>query len=428
MQRIADSPEPRSKGVSGYRFLFPALLYVLLAACGSDRDGAARARAIAPVDPALNALADTLLPKLERLSRLQARSAPVLERRTLAQVRAFVERQLEQEMPPAELEGMRSAYALFGLIPDSLDLRALLLELYAEQIVGYYDPEEKKLFVVEGVPANVIRPVLAHELVHALQDQYTNLDSLIARERGNDRQTAAQAAIEGHATLVTFALLAEESARRPVDPVTVPNPANQLRAALEQPNSEFPVFRRAPRIIRETLLFPYVAGAHFVQELWRTQSESARTAPIDTLLPQSTEQVSHPLDHFIRERDEPTELRISDVEGWNLVYENTLGQLELGVFLEEHVGGAAHSAAKGWDGDRYRLLESNGARVLVWYIIWDDDASADHFLETLRPWLVREGAEATAQRGELEGRPLVGITIARGLTSPPPVTSVGIRP
>src|SRR5690606_21489386 len=106
---------------------------------------------------------------------------------------AYVEAQLTDEMPPEELEGVHATYALLGLIPDTLDLRALLLDLYTEQIVGYYDPETKTLYAVEGVQREALRPVLAHELVHALQDQHANLDSLISRERGNDRQVAAQA-------------------------------------------------------------------------------------------------------------------------------------------------------------------------------------------------------------------------------------------
>ena len=105
---------------------------------------------------------------------------------------------------------MHATYAALGLIPDTLDLRALMMEVYKEQIIGYYDPKAEELYVVEGVPRGEVRPVLAHELVHALQDQYADLEALIAPERGNDRQTAAQAALEGHATLVMFALMLEE--------------------------------------------------------------------------------------------------------------------------------------------------------------------------------------------------------------------------
>lgn len=407
-----------------------ALAGLMAHACGSDddqasRDGAARDEA-APAavegqgnDPALTALADTLLPGLERISKLEAVRPVVVERRSADQVRAFVEQQLDDRLPADELRGFRDAYAMLGLIPDTLDLRALMLDLYTEQIVGYYDPEAKKLFVVEGVPREAVRPVLAHELVHALQDQHTSLDSLIAPERGNDRQLAAQAAIEGHATLVMFALLAEQAANRPVDPATLPNLADQLGPALEAPSSDFPVFRSAPRVVRETLLFPYSGGASFVQELWRAQGDS-RQAPLDSLLPQSTEQVLEPVTHFIDERDAPTELRFDEDDAANPAgYENGLGQLETELFLEQHLGADARGGAEGWDGDRYRLLRSpDGARTLIWYSVWDDDASADRFHARLNEILAGPlDGNGTAERVAIDGRP--GVRAVIGRTTPP---------
>src|SRR5690606_21291501 len=135
-------------------------------------------------------------------------------------------------------------------------------------VLGYYDPGERTLFVVSGAAVSDLQPVIAHELVHALQDQHTNLDSLIAGERGNDRQTAAHAAMEGHAMLVMFTVLAEQASGRTVDPASLPNPAIELGPAMEAQNSEFPVFRNAPAVIRETLLFPYLRGVDFVHTLW----------------------------------------------------------------------------------------------------------------------------------------------------------------
>ncbi len=419
---VVNSASPRELVVRC--FLFTATLLVS-AACGSNSNGSTQGR-VTSEDPALAALADTLVPHLERLSHLRALGPLELQRRTADQVRAYVESQLEEELPPSELEGVKNAYVLLGLIPDSVDLRALLLDLYAEQIVGYYDPELKKLFVVEGVSARDVGPVLAHELVHALQDQHTNLDSLIARERGNDRQTAAQAAIEGHATLVMFTLLAEQATNSVVDPTALPNPGTQLRSGVEAPAGQFPVFRGAPRIIRETLLFPYVAGARFVQEVWRTQPDSARTAPIGPFLPQSTEQVLAPSQRFIVSRDDPTELRFASASTrasprgappqpeWVVEYENTLGRLELSLFLEEHLGVGADSAAEGWDGDRFRLLRSpRGERTLVWYSVWDDAASADGFAERVSEILAtRLDRNGSVDRVAIAGRPGVRITLA----------------
>jgi hypothetical protein len=345
-----------------------------IVACGGDAP-----RSTPDQDPALRALVDSLLPRLEQLSALALRDTVQVATRSPAQVRAFVETRLDEEFPPDEMEGVRAAYGLLRLIPDTLDLRAMLLELYTEQIVGYYDPETRALYVVEGVDRNAVRPVLVHELVHALQDQHTNLDSLIARARGNDRQLAAQAAIEGHATLVMFMFVAAEQTGRALSARDLPDPAEQLRPGLEAANAQFPVFQRAPRAVREALLFPYIAGASFVRRLWM-RADTPAAAPFDQLLPQSTEQVIHTEERFLFARDEPTELRFENApEGWSVVYENTLGELETTLFLEEHLG-IGQATAMGWDGDRYRVLNApGGGRIMDWVIVFDDVAAARSF-------------------------------------------------
>lgn len=364
------------------------------------------------VDPALTAMVDSLLPTVERIAQLPAISPVHVDVRSPAQVRAFVEHKLDEELPPAEMEGIRRAYAALGLIEEDLDLRTLLLELYSEQIAGYYDPDTKTLYALRGVALASLRPVMAHELVHALQDQHADLDSLIARERGNDRQTAAQAALEGHATLAMFALLAEDQAGAPVDAVTLPDPASQLRPAFEDPAGQFPVFRGAPRVIRETLVFPYAAGASFVQQLWRAAGPGGeRRAPLGDLLPESTEQVLHPLQKFVPVRDHPTELRYEAFGEWRVLYENTLGALETGILLEEQLG-RMDAPAWGWDGDRYALIERpDGATALVWTSVWDDVATADTFAARVTR-LYAEDRPALIERTSIEDRPAVRVRLA----------------
>ena len=343
------------------------------AAC-RGQDGRAQQRS---VDPALAAAVDSMLPRLEILSGLKKLKPVTLAEQSRADVRDYVEKRLAEELPPAELEGVRQTYIAFGLIPDTLNLKALLLDLYQEQVAGYYDPESGKFFVIKGTPVGLLRPVLAHELVHALQDQHVDLDSLISRARGNDRQSAAQAAIEGHATLVMFAYLAQQASGQTIKPSDMPDISAQLKPALDAQNSQFPVFRRAPRVIRETMVFPYVGGAGFVQKLWAAKASQGFVAPLGSLLPQSTEQVLHPSDRFLAGRDAPTELRF--ISRAKSIYENTMGELEIGILLSAHLGGDATQAATGWDGDRYQLLDSGGRKLLLWQSVWDDAASADRF-------------------------------------------------
>jgi len=376
-----------------------ALLVLVASSC---RDAAPERQSGADladsVDAELDASAEALLPDVARLSGLEVRERVRLARESATQVRAYVATQLERDLPPAELAGMATSYALLGLMPDTLDLRSLLIELYTEQIVGYYDPDRRLLLVVEGVGRDEFRPILAHELVHALQDQHTNLDSLIARERGNDRQMAAQAALEGHAMLVMLALQAEERMGTAVDPLNLPNPGPELRAGLESQTAEFPVFGRAPRVIREALLFPYTAGAEFVRALWR--HSGGRPPPLNGLLPQSTEQVLDPVGRFLTRRDEPVILRFDPSE--EAGYENTLGRFETGLFLAEHLGAGADTLARGWGGDRYRLIRTEAGDALIWFSVWDDDRAARGFADAVRSIVGRGGIFGTVER---PGRP-----------------------
>ncbi len=81
------------------------------------------------------------------------------------------------------MRGLETTYRLFGLLPDTLQLRALLLDLYTEQVAGYYDPDSATLFAVADADPAQLRLVLAHEMIHALQGQYLPLDSILTTPR-----------------------------------------------------------------------------------------------------------------------------------------------------------------------------------------------------------------------------------------------------
>jgi hypothetical protein len=387
--------------------VLPVLLIVLLAGCAEmSRPASSPSQA----EVRLRALVDSLLPSLQLVSGLEARAPVNVALRSPEQVRSFVDLRLEEDFPPEEMAGVHAAYALLGLIPDTLDLRQLLTDLYAEQIVGYYDPDSTMLYVIEGVAAEAVRPVLVHELVHALQDQYVNLDSLIARERGNDSQLAAQALIEGHATLAMLAFLAGEAAGRVVDPATLPDPSAQIRSSLNV-SQQYPVFRSAPRILREVLIFPYAEGAAYAWAVWAAGPAGQRP-DIGAIIPASTEQVLDPRTKFITERDAPTEMMFGADSDWRILYENNLGALETRLFLE--IRGAAGHSADGWDGDRYRVLEdAEGRRALVWYSVWDTAEAARVFAAAAeRALAVDERGTTAAITLADAGRPAVRIVVA----------------
>ena len=154
---------------------------------------------------------------------------------------------------------------------EGLDLRALLVSVYREQVAGFYDPDSVALFVMDDMPQEMLETVLIHELVHAVQDQTANLDSLTAEVRGNDRQAAAQSAIEGHATLIMLEYMMEQMRGEPVDLSELPDFSQALGPALEAMRSQYPALAAAPAIVQEALLFPYLKGASFVAALWKAK-------------------------------------------------------------------------------------------------------------------------------------------------------------
>ena len=119
-------------------------------------------------------------------------------------------------------------------------------------------------------------------------------------------------------------------------------------------------------------------------------------------------------DRFLSDpRDEPTEVRFEPAEGATSLYENGLGALETGILLASLAGPDAESGWVGWDGDRYALLEVDGERSLVWYSVWDDEASRDHFMALMDGALDGLGGPAALQELDVEGRPGAYLTVGR---------------
>ena len=379
-------------------WILGASLSLLLAGC--DEPQAADTLVISS-DPELRAMVSELLPELAARSGLELRRPVRLERRTREQLVSYLKAKLDEELPAEEERHMTRSYALLGLVPEDLDLRGLLLSVYTEQVAGFYDPDSTALFVLADQPTEALGTVLVHELVHAVQDQATDLDSITSKERGNDRQAAAQAAIEGHATLVMLEYMMEKLQGAPVDLGEVEGFTRQLRPALEAVRQQYPALAEAPNVIQEALLFPYLEGAGFVQRMWLERA--GRPAPLGEHLPLSTEQILHP-DRLGGEPDHPWDLALR-VSGARVVFSDGLGELETRLMLEQVGVSDPALAATGWDGDRFALLEGSAGEALVWVTVWDDVEARDRFTASLTPHLDSLPSEATLEVRDVGGVP-----------------------
>ena len=277
-----------------------AVLALALSACEPQ---ASDTTFVVSSDPELGARVSELLPDLAVRSGMELVRPIRVERRTREELESYLLFKLDLDLPAEKANYLTRVYSLVGLVDEELDLRELLVAVYKEQVAGFYDPDSTALFVMDDMPADLLETVLIHELVHAVQDQTADLDSLTADERGNDRQAAAQSAIEGHATLIMFEYMAEQMRGEPVDLSALPDLSQALGPTLEAMRTQYPALASAPAIIQEDLLFPYLKGYAFVSALW--MEEGGRPPPFGSNLPQSTEQVLDPSRAFGAGLDSP---------------------------------------------------------------------------------------------------------------------------
>ena len=314
------------------------------------------------------------VPMIEKAVGLKFKTPPRVETRSKEQVRQYIVKQVSDSQAVRELNGEEAAYKRFGLIPDTLKLQPFLESLLVEQIVGFYDPHTKILYIVDGSPKDLVATIVTHELVHALQDQYISLDSVQKVVGDNDRQSAAQSVFEGQAVYeqISIALGGSNIA------INLPGGWDRIRDMIRESQASMPVFAAAPRVIQETLIFPYLSGAEF----YRNYKERKPGSVIYNDMPTSTEQIIH-ASAFFGTRDTPTKVTLGPLTNATDVYENDLGEFETRLFLFQHLNdqNEAIRGASGWDGDRYAVVNTPQGPGIVWLTVWDSPVEAGEFYD-----------------------------------------------
>jgi len=312
------------------------------------------------------------VPMIEKAIGLKYKAPPKIEMRSKAQVREFVLKQFTEPQAVRDITGQEAAYKRLGMIPDTLNLQAFLTNLLEEQIVGYYDPGTKVLYVVEGAPKDVVGITITHELVHALQDQYISMDSIQKVRDDNDRLSAAQSVLEGQAVYEQISIMLGGSNIA----INLPGGWDRIRELIRETQASMPIFAAAPRVIQETLIFPYLSGAEF----YRNYKERKPGTLIYKDMPTSTEQIIHPAAFFVN-RDSPTKVALGALSNATASYDNDLGEFETRLFLFEHVKdqNEAVRGASGWDGDRYAVVTTPQGPGIAWLTVWDSPVEAGEF-------------------------------------------------
>ena len=315
------------------------------------------------------------IPKIERVTGLKFKQAPSVETRTAAQLTSFLERQFAESRAAKELAGQTQAYKLLGMLPDTLDVKQLYLDLLHEQVVGYYDPKTKTLYVMENAAPEAIGITVTHELIHALQDQYFNVDSAQHAVADNDRMTALQAVVEGQAVYEQLAVMLNGGNLA----TNLPGSWDMIRQQIREAQTTMPRLASAPLLIQETLLFPYLSGAEFIRS-WKMKYPDQ---PPYARMPQGSEQILHPGKFLAGTDSPPPRLALPAPTGGTVTYANDLGEFEVRLFLYEHLKDAQVAArgAIGWNGDAYNVVKTATGAAIVWLTLWDTPFDAADFLD-----------------------------------------------
>lgn len=370
----------------------------------------------------MRAVAEGIQGQIEVLRGLEFQRPVRIELADHAQFLAYARRTLEADGGKERMQREEEVMKLLGLVPGDLDLLAVTSEVLAEQVGGFYDPATETFYVMANVQPDLARVVIAHEFTHALDDQHHDLDGTARSLEGNaDAAAAYHAVIEGSGMELMF-----EWARRHMAPAEL---ARMAQAQAEVPSD---AIGSAPPVVWKPLVAVYYQGQAFLRRQRKPNllGAGARMGDVDRALqnpPRSTEQVIHPLKYWSPDHeDEPRPLAIEGVpEGATLRYENTLGELHAAMITTpfEERGGLrvdmgsvlglrfTNAAATGWGGDRYALVEKEGARVLVWETCWDTVEDADEFAAAMAD--LTEDIEAAKAEAEDHDPERSGLQVTR---------------
>lgn len=325
----------------------------------------------APPDD-LTKLVDSIKVEIVKLRGFKAEDKIKKEIKSKAEVKKYIFNYIKDSRQDLINEG--KVLIKLGLLPSYVSYPEMLAQIFIN-VSGYYDPKEKVVFIAEGISKEQQEFVLAHEITHFFQDKVVDLNSFGKNKNNSDEAIAYASVIEGEAFALAIDYLLREK--------------NIEFTALTDLFTSYLMymgFSGDLNAISSLYIFPYIQGLSFLREIrlvypWTYMKEVYKNPP------SSSEQIIHP-EKYIKEKDEPVSIKLSDVSAllgssWKKIYENTLGELIYSLILQgsgDLVGSTLGS--EGWDGDRILCYESvdSGNIILIQLSTWDSFQDAKEFL------------------------------------------------
>ena len=355
----------------------------------------------------LFALVDDLLKFSSQETGLPIKSTVKRQLTTRSEVEGYLNEKFNEDEGAKRLQKSEIVLKKFGLLDRDFALKPFLLALLKEQIEAYYDSKTKTVNLLDWIGIEEQKPVLAHELTHALQDQHIDLTKWGDQTPGevsvnasgdaehvakDELDSAREAVVEGQATAVMMDYILKPMGKSLVKDPEVMDIVKQQMAASD--NS--PVLARAPLLLSESLLFPYREGLSFEQDVWMDKGQAAAFTGTLDRPPTSTWEIDNPRE-YDRGRN-PAVPFLPDIHPLvdKLYKPYDIGQVgELDVhILAELFGGdeAARDLTPAWNGGIYWAGQLRSAKTpeeqaktkslaLFYLSVWRNSASAQAFAQ-----------------------------------------------
>jgi len=314
------------------------------------------------------------------------------------EVVSYLKKNMAEDKDVQRLRRTELVLKKFGLLPKDFDLQTFLVSLLEEQVAGYYDAKTKTVNLLDWVAPDLQKPVLAHELTHALQDQSFGLDKWL--KRGNEdldskknlepdditkdeNSEARQAVVEGQAMVVLVDYMLAPMHRTVAN---APEVVEMLNESMASGTADSKVYQHAPVFMKEALTFPYRYGVEFEAELLRQEGKEKAFADTFENPPQTSREIMEPQTYIAGEHLAPLPLPdfkhiFKDYEKFDI---GAIGEFDVAVLAEQYAGAdVAKRIFPSWRGGYYYSVHPKGnpgaPLELVFVSKWASPKSAAQF-------------------------------------------------
>jgi hypothetical protein len=320
-----------------------------------------------------------------------------------AQVEKYIGQKFKDDADRIRFERSELVQKKFGLLPRTFDLHNFLIKLLTEQVAGYYDEKTRTMNLLDWNEPDMQRPVMAHELTHALQDQSYNLEKMSKHDeeiekrglenldeliRNDEESTCRSAVLEGQAMIV---LLDYVLAPNDQSVEKAPHVVDLMQASMDKSRGS-PVFDSAPLLLREELAFPYRQGMKFIRDLLVAGGKKLAYAGVLDRMPETSREIMEPKEYLAGHRVPP--LLLPDLGFLKKDYEpfdaGAVGELDVNILLRVYADeDVSKRLTPEWRGGSYYAAGRKGAKppdrnstahVGLFYVSkWATDAAAQEF-------------------------------------------------